>query len=93
MEKHNYVVVEPKGCGESIFHSATPAGAAAKAYTHCIRNKKSKGKSHRICLRKRGSEKEYRYSVKEVRAPRDVMRGKELVHYEFKTKVKSLNKK
>ncbi len=92
MEKSYYVVVSPntKKCKNSVFHSSTPASAASKAYTHCIRTKSSKGKSHRISVKKRGGEKIMRYSVREIRAPRDVMRDGVLVHYRYKTKVKSL---
>jgi hypothetical protein len=86
-EKKYYVVVSPK-C-DTVLHSSTPGGAAAKAFSRCIKRKGTK--THRISLKQRGKEKVMKYSVKRVNKKRVVMRGDTEVVYKYATKVKSLN--
>ena len=86
-EKKYYVVVSPK-C-DTILHSSTPRGAAAKAFSHCIKRKGNI--RHRISVKQRGKEKVMKYSVKRINKKRTVMRGDVEVTYKYATKVKSLN--
>lgn len=97
-DKHYYQVVSPK-CN-SILHSASPSGAAAKAYTHCVRtsSKKTQRRSHVIKVQQRsrsGEKKVMSYRVREVKQPKNftVERAGMDIPFAFRVKVKSLNKK
>ena len=92
-DKNYYSVLTPK-C-DTILHSSTPSGAAAKVYTHCIRSrsKKVQRRSHNVKIQRRsGDKKVFDYRVKEEKTDAQAMRGDKLISYEFKVKVKSLNK-
>jgi hypothetical protein len=92
MNKNYYQVIKPK-C-DTILHSSTPSGAAAKAYTHCIRSnsKKTQRRSHKIRLQRRsGNKKIYSYSVREKKVNKEVMKDGNPIHFRYKVKVKSLN--
>ena len=80
----------------SIMYSSSPSGAAAKAYRHDLRHtlKKSQRKqSHVIHLRRRHDNKEFKYRVREIRDPVDIEKDGIMIHFEYKTKVKSMNRK
>ena len=92
-DKNYYSVLTPK-C-DTILHSSTPSGAAAKVYTKCIRSrsKKVQRRSHNVKIQRRsGDKKIFKYRVKEKKSNAQVMRDGKLISYGFKVKVKSLNK-
>jgi hypothetical protein len=94
-DKNYFRVVGPKKC-DTILHSATPSGAAAKAFSHCF-SKRSKHscKSKVISVQRRsGNKKIMSYRVKAVKNPKRMMveRDGMMIHYNYHTKVKSLNK-
>jgi hypothetical protein len=92
-DKNYYSVLTPK-C-DTILHSSTPSGAAAKVYTNCIRSrsKKVQRRSHNVKIQRRsGDKKIFKYRVKEKKSNAQVMRDGKLISYGFKVKVKSLNK-
>ena len=85
--KHYYIVVEPK-C-DSVLHSKTPSGAAAKAF-RCL-----SGKSKDVVIkvqRRDGSGKVMSYRVRKIHDPKTVDRDGVKVTYKYRVKVSSLNK-
>jgi hypothetical protein len=91
-DKKYYQVIKPK-C-DTILHSSSPSGAAAKAYTHCIRSnsKKTQRRSHKIRLQRRsGNKKIYNYSVRQKKVDKVVVKDGIPINFRFKVKVKSLN--
>ncbi len=94
MSNKNYYRVVNHKC-DTILYSATPSSAAAKAFSNCF-NKKSKSKSKVIKVQRRsGNQKIMSYRVKAIKNPKKMMvdRDGTMVHYNYRTKVKSLNKK
>jgi len=89
--KEYYNVISPK-C-DSILHSSSPASAAAKAFTQCY-SKKSKRSKVISVQRRSGNDKIMKYRVSAVKNPSSQMipRGNKMIHFDYRTKVKSLNK-
>ena len=87
--KDDYVVVSPKNC-DSVLHSASPIGAAAKVYRRCSNGKV---RSMNVSVKRRGSNKVMHYKVEKIHDPRIVIRDGQEIEYKYKTKVTSLNKK
>ena len=76
------------------FMSSTPAGAAAKMYSHANRTCRTKCNSLTILLREStagSAKKEYMYRVTKKKEETTVNLGKSEVVFGFKTKTKSLN--
>ncbi len=92
MSNKNYYRVVNNKC-DTILYSATPSSAAAKAFSKCF-NKKSKSKVIKV-QRRSGNKKIMSYRVKAIKNPKKMMVNKDgtMVHYNYRTKVKSLNKK
>jgi uncharacterized protein YpmB len=92
-DKRNFSVVgNKKFCNKSVFHSKTPASAAAKVFNViCTTHKEC----HRIIkVVDKDRNKVYRYKVSRVISDKDVkLKGvKKPVHFRFSTKVESMNK-
>ena len=77
-------VIKPKTT--SVFHSATPAGAAKKV---CSRN------GSRNCVievEDNKTKKRYTYRVRKIRDPVTIDRAGQEITYEFRMEAKSMNK-
>jgi hypothetical protein len=80
----------------SILHSSTPSGAALKSYRHDLRhtlNKTQRKQAHVVHIRRRHDKKEFKYRVHEIHDPVDIEKDGIMIHFEYKTKVKSMNRK
>ena len=90
-EKDRFIVIKPHS--DSEFISATPSGAARKTFRHSMKKmkKSQRRRSSVIRVARKGEDKVFSYKVTQVRSPQLVERNGELIHYEYTTKVKSLN--
>ena len=93
--KNYYRVVSPK-C-DTVLHSSSPSGAAAKAFSHCFSKRSKKMRKSKVISvqRRSGNKKVMSYRVKSVKNNKHMMidRAGTMVHYDYHTKVKSLNKR
>jgi hypothetical protein len=93
-DKNYYRVVNPS-C-DTILHSSSPSGAAAKAFSKCFSKKSRNNKKyHMVSVQRRsGNQKIMSYKVKSVSNPKKMMveRDGKMIHYKYHTKVKSMNK-
>ena len=93
-EKNYFRIVSPK-C-DTILHSATPASAAAKAYSRCFSKRvKNSRKSKVVSIQRRsGNKKVMSYRIKAVKNPKKMLveRDGNVIRFDYHTKVKSLNK-
>jgi hypothetical protein len=74
--------------------SKTPDSAARKAFSQYYRQHKKAGRlSLEIHIKEttqNSYKKDFKYRVSKVNDPIDISRGKEIIHYEYTTKVKAL---
>lgn len=74
--------------------SKSPSSAARKAFSQYYRQHKASGQlSLEIHIKEttqNSSDKVFKYKVSKVKDPKDISRGKQIIHYEYTTKVKAL---
>ena len=74
--------------------SKSPSSAAKKAFSQYYRNHKTKGafslEIHIKETTQNSSDKIFKYKVSKVKDPKDITKGKQIIHYEYTTKVKAL---
>jgi hypothetical protein len=74
--------------------SKTPSSAARKAFSQYYRQHKTSGQlSLEIHIKEttqNSSGKIFKYRVSKIKDPKDISRGKQIIHYEYTTKVKAL---
>lgn len=96
----SFTVVAIKKLGRSVktdggrYISKTPSSAARKAFSQYYRQHKKSGQfSLEIHIKEttqNSSGKTFKYRVSKIKDPKDISRGKEIIHYEYTTKVKAL---
>ena len=71
--------------------SKSPSSAARKAFSQYYRNHKTMSlEIHIKETTQNSSGKIFKYRVSKIKDPKDIIRGKETIHYEYTTKVKAL---
>ena len=74
--------------------SKSPSSAARKAFSQYYRQHKTSGQlSLEIHIKEttqNSSGKIFKYKVSKIKDPKDISRGKQIIHYEYTTKVKAL---
>ena len=87
-DKHYY-----EAANGSVLHSSSASGAAAKAYRQMRATMKSadRKRPHVIHLRRRSDGKKFSYQVREEHNPVDIEKDGKIIHFDYSTKVKSLN--
>lgn len=96
----SFTVIAIKKSGRSVkidggrYISKTPSSAVRKAFSQYYRQHKKSGQfSLEIHIKEttqNSSGKTFKYKVLKVKDPKDISRGKEIIHYEYTTKVKAL---
>ena len=96
----SFTVTSIKKSGRSIktdggrYISKIPSSAAKKAFSQYYRQHKTKGafslEIHIKETTQNSSGKVFKYRVSKIKDPRDITRGKQVIHYEYTTKVKAL---
>lgn len=96
----SFTVITIKKSGRSVktdggrYISKSPSSAAKKAFSQYYRQHKTSGKlSLEIHIKEttqNSSGKTFKYRISKVKDPKDISRGKEIIHYEYTTKVKAL---
>jgi hypothetical protein len=96
----SFTVTSIKKSGRSIktdggrYISKAPSSAAKKAFSQYYRQHKTKGafslEIHIKETTQNSSGKVFKYRVSKVKDPKDISRGKQIIHYEYTTKVKAL---
>jgi|LauGreDrversion4_2_1035121.scaffolds.fasta_scaffold24386_2 hypothetical protein len=99
-EKKNYEIFKAVRATKDLrsmkggnYASATPAGAARKAFRQCLQALNVKGAlTLTLHMRQKGTDKVLGYKVTKVKDPRTYVRGGVEITSEYTTKVKSLGR-